>query len=128
MEPTSPRESGLSSQGVTESGSFASTLLRAVVFLRKLDSDMEAQCLHVLLILATRTRPILMQELGYLTELSQSSVSRNVQKLGDMDHRGRPGYGFVEVSEDPYDHRNRLVVLNRKGRAWIARLEDACRQ
>lgn len=108
------------------SASLTATMLRCVVSLRRLDSDMELQLLHMLLILATRSRPMLMSDLGDLTGLSQSSVSRNVQKLGERDHRGRPGFGFVEVSEDPWDHRNLLVVLNKRGRAFIARMESEC--
>lgn len=101
-------------------------MLRCVALLRRLDSDMELQLLHMLLILASRQRPMLMGDLGDLTGLSQSSVSRNVQKLGERDHRGRPGFGFVAVSEDPYDHRNLMVVLNKRGRAFIARMESEC--
>lgn len=57
-----------------------------------------------------------MAELEKLTGVTQSSVSRNVSKIGAGVNPREPGLGLVEASEDPYYRKRKLVRLTEKGK------------
>lgn len=62
-------------------------------------------------------------DLEKLTGVTQSSVSRNVARLGPGRNPDDPGFGLVDLFEDPYYRRRKLVRLNAKGKQLMARLE-----
>tara|TARA_B100001939_G_scaffold342295_1_gene353222 strand:- start:853 stop:1254 length:402 start_codon:yes stop_codon:yes gene_type:complete len=57
-----------------------------------------------------------MKEMARVTGLSTSSVSRNIQALGEWHRLQRPGLGVVETITDWKDRRRRPVRLSHKGR------------
>ena len=65
-----------------------------------------------------------MQELMDLTGVSQSSVSRNVEKLASGKPRD-PGYGLLEAFEDPYYRKRKIVRLTPRGKELVAALDRA---
>jgi DNA-binding MarR family transcriptional regulator len=58
---------------------------------------------------------ISMGEIMKLVGLTQSSVSRNVDKLG-RGSPGEPGYGLVESYEDPAYRKRKLVRVTPRGK------------
>lgn len=104
-----------------------SKLQAAVKLLRTLDPEMELQSvLAFLLVARTPNRPVPMATLGEEVGVAQSSISRNVQKWGEVNARGGKGLGCFVVTEDPYDHRIRLVGLTQRGRMLAEQLEAIC--
>jgi DNA-binding MarR family transcriptional regulator len=86
----------------------------------------ELQAQQILTILAVADRSeIPMADLEKLTGVGQSSVSRNVAKLGQGTSPREPGYGLLEAYEDPEDRRRKLVRLTTRGKALIAQLESS---
>lgn len=61
------------------------------------------------------------EEIGEALNLTNSSVSRVVNAIGQTHRSGRPGYGWVETFPDPDEGRRYLVALTAKGEA-LARL------
>lgn len=114
-------------RGGSSGRSGLSKLQSAVKLLRTLDPEMELQSvLAFVLVARSPNRPVAMSKLVEEIGLAQSSVSRNVQKWGDVDARGRKGLGCFVVTEDPYDHRSRLVGLTQQGRMLAEQLELLC--
>lgn len=64
-----------------------------------------------------------MQDLEKATDRPGPSISRAISALG-MGHPDRPGYGFVEAFEDPYERRRKLVRLTAKGEKVAAALVE----
>lgn len=64
-----------------------------------------------------------MAELEKLTGVVQSSVSRNVAKIGPGLNPKEPGLGLVEAYEDPWNRKRKLVRLTKKGLQLQADLE-----
>lgn len=65
-----------------------------------------------------------MQDLIELVGVSQSSVSRHIDRLA----RGRPrepGFGLVEAYEDPDYRKRKLVRLTPRGQALVVELDKA---
>jgi DNA-binding MarR family transcriptional regulator len=74
----------------------------------------EWQMAEIFLQLCVHGGDLPMQQLEKITGWGQTSVSRNVSKLG----RGigeRPGAGLVEAFEDPHWRRRKIVRLTGKG-------------
>ena len=59
---------------------------------------------------------IAMQTIGEELDIAQSSVSRNVYKLGDINRHKKTGIGLLEAFEDPMERRRKIVRLTAKGR------------
>lgn len=64
-----------------------------------------------------------MADLEKLTGVGQSSVSRNVTKIGPGPNPKEPGYGLVEAYEDPFYRKRKLVRLTKRGKELIADIE-----
>jgi DNA-binding MarR family transcriptional regulator len=64
-----------------------------------------------------------MADLAELTGVSQSSVSRNVAKLGRGATSRDVGAGLVEAYEDPDERRRKLVKVTSRGRELIKQLD-----
>lgn len=99
-------------------------LAAALEEFRRLAPKMEVNQIVIFLLIAQK-RGIRMTELGTLTGLSRSSVSRNVLALSKeayTDHRRATSEGLdlVTTVTDPFDSRGKIVALTAKG-AEIAR-------
>lgn len=97
------------------------TLIR---HLRGIDNEMPAQMAHCLLQVALNPG-CTMRMIEQSTGLSQSSVSRNIQTLGEWHRDKKPGYGLVEAVEDPNDTRRKVAFLTPKGRRLMSDLLTA---
>lgn len=51
--------------------------------------------------------------------LSNSAVSRTVQRLSAINRKGKPGFGLVAVERDPREGRRYLALLSQKGRVFL---------
>lgn len=101
-------------------------LLAALEILRDLPGDMELQRAIILLMVSRHQRGMRMQAIAERLDISAAACSRNAHHLGGYTTTGAPGLGLVEVVVDSDDHRERWVRLTARGRAFIARLEEAC--
>ncbi|EWG97932.1 MarR family winged helix-turn-helix transcriptional regulator [Halomonas sp. BC04] len=101
-------------------------LARCIAEIRAVQSEIQAQSIHVLLEVAIQPE-ITMGGLIKKTGLSQASCSRNVTLLSDQDRHGKPGLGLVEAEEDPAERRRKIVRLTPKGKELIALLADIVR-
>ena len=63
------------------------------------------------------------EQLGKLLALSNSAVSRTVQRLSAVNRKGGRGFGLVTIERDPLEGRRFLALLSPKGRAFIESLE-----
>jgi DNA-binding MarR family transcriptional regulator len=86
---------------------------------------MEWQTAKTFLLLAVAGGEMPMQELEKLTGLGQSSVSRNVARLGIGESLAVRGPGLVEAYEDPAWRRRKLVRLTARGKAVAKQLMEA---
>jgi len=66
-----------------------------------------------------------MRDLGKLTGLSTSAISRNVAALGEWHRLQRPGLGLVETRIDLSDRRRRPIHLSKKGITAANKLKEA---
>lgn len=81
---------------------------------------------QLLILAAVAERPDLpMAELQKVTGMVQSSVSRNVAKLGLGESPRDPGYGLIEAFEDPYYRKRKLVRLTPRGHEVVKAMEKA---
>lgn len=64
-------------------------------------------------------------ELGRMTGLSSSSVSRNIASLGEWHRLQRPGLQLIETREDLRDRRRKPIYPTAKGREVRKELANA---
>lgn len=98
-------------------------LLRVTEKCRELATNMEAQTLQCLLLVAVKPG-IRQAELVELVGLAPSSVSRNVAMLSEIFRPGIPGLGLVHSYIDPNNRRNRIIELTEKGKAFLREIEQ----
>jgi DNA-binding MarR family transcriptional regulator len=77
---------------------------------------------QVFLLVATRGR-VTYREIEETLNLSNSTVSRTVNAMGDTHRKGYPGHGLLEVYRDPGKHQRFMVRLTAKGKALLRQLE-----
>ncbi|SMF41917.1 DNA-binding transcriptional regulator, MarR family [Tistlia consotensis] len=99
-------------------------LKRAVDVFRLVDAEANLQMVAIFIAVCQRDG-ITMKELTTDLEISQSSLSRNVQALNDKPRRGKSGLGLVRTDEDPNDWRRKIVILTARGRQLRAQLSEA---
>lgn len=103
--------------------------LRAIALVleefRKVDPEMQMQAAAVFLAVASRDDAITMTELREAVGISQSSVSRNVAALGQINRLHGPGFNLLEAREDPEERRRKIVALTPKGRTLARALAQA---
>lgn len=78
----------------------------------------ELQTIQTLLAICLSDSELPQKALEKALGLGQSSVSRNVAKLGIGMSPDDPGPGLVETYEDPYHRSRKLVRLTDKGRSF----------
>ncbi|AGE60587.1 transcriptional regulator [Pelagibacter phage HTVC019P] len=93
-------------------------LLKIIEEMRKFDTQIEAQAIAVFLFVAVHggKEGVAMQTISDDLDISQSSVSRNAYKLGDINRHKKIGVGLLETFEDPMERRRKLVRLTAKGK------------
>ncbi|WP_187971145.1 MarR family winged helix-turn-helix transcriptional regulator [Aquibium microcysteis] len=94
-------------------------LVSALEEFRQIAPKMEVNQMVIFLLIAQK-RGIKMTELGSLTGLSRSSVSRNVLALSkeaytDSRRSNPDGLDLVTTLTDPFDSRSKIVALTAKG-------------
>lgn len=77
--------------------------------------DSPVHHVRVLLAVAARGGECYMQDLEKITGRTGSSVSRAVSALG-RGHPDRPGFGYIEAFEDPYERRRKIARLTVPGK------------
>lgn len=90
---------------------------------RSWDPDMPFQQVQLLLLVAMFPG-ITQSELAERLDLSQSSISRNVNALGKIHRLKKEGLDFIEAIPDPKDRRRQIVFLTGKGRTAA---EELCK-
>ena len=93
-------------------------LLKIIEEMRKFDTQIEAQAIAVFFYVAVNggKEGVSMQTISEELDIAQSSVSRNVYKLGDINRHKKIGIGLLEAFEDPMERRRKLVRLTSKGK------------
>jgi len=91
---------------------------------KSLDYDITLQMIDVLCWIAEKPG-ITVKDLMDRTNLSQSSISRNLTALGKWDRHSKPGMDLIEDVEDPVERRRRIYFLTKKGKRFIARMVGA---
>jgi DNA-binding MarR family transcriptional regulator len=100
-------------------------MLEAVQVFRSIDPEIQAQAVAILLYVAMKDRPVLMQDIGEALNISQSSVSRNVAVLGKIHWRGRRGLGLLDAWENPDNRRQKFVALALRGETFVKTVQRA---
>ena len=80
------------------------------------NARLEWQTAHVFLSVCMSSGEATQQELEKQTGLAQSSLSRNVARLGNGETMDDPGPKLLESYEDPAYRRRKLVRLTARGR------------
>ena len=88
---------------------------------RGLDPEISAQEIALFLKIADN-KDISLTALADDLKISQSSVSRNIMKLSEINRHRTEGLGLVETFENPENRREKLVRLTAKGRQFFKNL------
>lgn len=93
---------------------------------RKIDPNIGAQTVTVLLTVAQQDGRIIVSDLERLCGLTRESASRNVKLLSDKKLRdGREGYGLVTTRTSPTDDRVKILHLTRAGQQMVNMITSA---
>jgi DNA-binding MarR family transcriptional regulator len=71
---------------------------------------------------------LLYRQLEEAMNLTNSSVSRTLDALGDEHRRGYRGYGLIERKPDPQDPRRLRVFLSARGKALANQITNRTTQ
>ena len=101
-------------------------LLEVIEQIRKLDNQLESQTIAVFFAVCEHEgkEGMSMQDLASLLHIAQSSISRNVYKLSQVNRHRVTGLGLVESYEDPLERRRKLVTTTLKGRKLYTKLSS----
>jgi DNA-binding MarR family transcriptional regulator len=99
-------------------------LMGALDALRGDSVDIPAQQLQALLAVALQPG-LTMSDLADRVGMAQSSCSRNVAHLSKWFKPGVAGLDLIEVHEDPRERRRKVMFLNQRGRARVAKALEA---
>lgn len=86
-------------------------------------SDIPTQQVMTFLFVAEKGEAV-MGDLAEATGVAQSSVSRNVARLGNGLSPSEPGYGLLEAFEDPYYRKRKLVKLTPRGKELVKAIDN----
>ena len=93
-------------------------LKNCVEELRKIEEEMPAQRLVVLLTIAIR-EGITYKEVQEETGLANSTVSRNISAMSKINRHGKPGTNLVEAYQEESGYRRKLLYLTPKGKRLV---------
>ena len=98
-------------------------LARALALFAVLDPQMPLHFLQTFLIVASSTEgSVTYREIEEALNLTNSSVSRTLNALGDRHRKGDKGHGLIEVFIDPGEGRRYRARLTKRGRALASQL------
>jgi DNA-binding MarR family transcriptional regulator len=97
------------------------TLNKFLARAREIDPQIEIHQVQLLLEIARKPLST-MRELADATDLALSSISRNLDALGDIHRFGKPGLGLVAKDRDPREVRRMVAWLTPKGKEVVSRL------
>jgi DNA-binding MarR family transcriptional regulator len=95
--------------------------IRMMEVFKQISPDIQASTVLTFMYVARRGRAYqkdIEMELG----LSNAAASRNVAYWTKVKHDRSPGVDFIERMEDTDDRRNKVLVLNERGREFYERL------
>ena len=93
---------------------------------RKLDTEMQAQTMMALLLVAKGDEldsPLTVKEIGEKLGVTSASASRNIAVLSKWNRHDRKGHDLVEAYENPKRRVEKFVKLTPKGKRVVATLE-----
>ena len=93
---------------------------------RKLDTEMQAQTMMALLLVAKGDEldsPLTVKEIGEKLGVTSASASRNIAVLSKWNRHDRKGHDLVEAYENPKRRVEKFVKLTPKGKRVIQSLE-----
>jgi DNA-binding MarR family transcriptional regulator len=97
---------------------------RLLSTIREIHPHIEAHQVQILLEIAQK--PIsTMKELADASDVALSSISRNLDVLGDRHWRGGPGLGLVAKDWDPREPRRMIAWLTPRGQEVVGGLVEA---
>lgn len=102
-----------------------SAVLSAV---RVVDETMPIQEFATFLEIAKRDGEISVMEISTILGMSQSSATRNVQALTDIDSKKKPGVFLVETRTDRMDMRKKYCHLTPKGKRLVEQILNIMHQ
>jgi DNA-binding MarR family transcriptional regulator len=89
--------------------------------IREIHPQIEAHQVQILLEIAQKPLST-MKELADATDVALSSISRNLDALGDVHRNRKPGLGLVAKDRDPREPRRMIAWLTPKGKEVVSRL------
>jgi DNA-binding MarR family transcriptional regulator len=96
---------------------------------RRIDPNIGAQTITVLLTVAQNDGRIIVSDLERLCGLTRESASRNVKLLSGAKLKdGRHGYGLVEKRSSDQDDRVKILSLTRSGQQVVQEILRAIQQ
>ena len=78
---------------------------------------------HVLFTVAAN-EGLSMREYAHLTDNHQSSMSRHLLDMGEINRFHAPGLGLIEQWTDPMDRRRNIYRLTPKGIQLVRKVEE----
>lgn len=93
---------------------------------REIHPFIEIQQVQILLEISRKPLST-MQELADTTGGALSSISRNLDALGDRHRKGKPGLGLVAKDWDPREVRRMVAWLTPRGQEVVSRLLETVR-
>lgn len=114
-------ENSTARRGLSKNVEGLTELQRRIEALREVYSEMPLQMVSVFLVIAMKPG-ILQRDLPEMVNLSQSSVSRNIQALSASDSHGKPGLGLVKQCIGSPGGRTPALHPTRAGKELASRL------
>ena len=111
----------MESQAKPKTGSGLRDLFRSIEVFRELNAEMPMQTASMFLMVAMKPG-VHQRDLPDLLGLSQSSISRNLQVLGNANRQGKPGLGLVEQRIGSLGGKTPELHLTQAGKAMARRL------
>ncbi|WP_162820526.1 MarR family winged helix-turn-helix transcriptional regulator [Microvirga calopogonii] len=109
---------------MTEQKSAIVVFSRFLTAAREIHPFIEIQQVQILLEIARKPLST-MKELADATDVALSSISRNLDALGDEHRKGTPGMGLVAKDRDPREPRRMVAWLTPKGKEVVKGLLEA---
>lgn len=91
---------------------------------RKIEEEMPAQRLSILLIIAMREGGITYKDLQDETGLANSTISRNISAMSKVNRHGKPGTNLVEAIQEDTGYRRKMLYLTPQGKRVVRSLLD----
>jgi DNA-binding MarR family transcriptional regulator len=96
---------------------------KLLAVIREIHPRIEPHQVQILLEIAQKPLST-MRELADASDVALSSISRNLDVLGDRHWRGGPGLGLVAKDWDPREPRRMVAWLTPRGKEVVNRLLD----